>query len=173
MYILFVPSLEHRATEDGSLPVPAMSPHVEASSSMAISNDSSDTNDTNGASTIDPSQRWEAMEKLLTRPSPFGAETGLIATGEFDPFENVSPGNRSFALSAIHRQLHRMVPHETKCPRVLGVSSPFDPLVGTHRKVASPTRCGLDTPVEQHKRGDLHESSSSWNKQRCSTTMML
>lgn len=117
MYILSRPSLEYRATEDGSLSVPAMSPHVEASSPMAISNDSSDTNDTNGASSIDPSQRWEAMEKLLTRPSPFGAETGLIATGEFSPFENVSPGNRSFALSAIHTHLPRMVPRNDTSPR--------------------------------------------------------
>lgn len=38
----------------------------------------------------DPSQRWRALEKLVSRPSPFGAETGQLAVGEFEPFENVS-----------------------------------------------------------------------------------
>lgn len=37
----------------------------------------------------DPSQRWRALEKLVSRPSPFGAETGQLAVGEFEPFENV------------------------------------------------------------------------------------
>eukprot|EP00752_Nemacystus_decipiens_P014217 g12646.t1 len=36
----------------------------------------------------DPSQRWRALEKLVSRPSPFGAETGQLAVGEFEPFEN-------------------------------------------------------------------------------------
>lgn len=40
----------------------------------------------------DPSQRWRALEKLVSRPSPFGAETGQLAVGEFEPFENVSRG---------------------------------------------------------------------------------
>lgn len=43
-----------------------------------------------GLPAINPSQRWRAMEKILARESPFGAETGLLPTGEFDPFENVS-----------------------------------------------------------------------------------
>lgn len=38
----------------------------------------------------DPSQRWRALEKLVSRASPFGAETGQLAVGEFEPFENVS-----------------------------------------------------------------------------------
>lgn len=42
----------------------------------------------------DPSQRWRALEKLVSRPSPFGAETGQLAVGEFDPFENVSHSYR-------------------------------------------------------------------------------
>lgn len=37
----------------------------------------------------DPSQRWRALEKLVSRPSPFGNETGQLAVGEFEPFENV------------------------------------------------------------------------------------
>lgn len=40
----------------------------------------------------DPSQRWRSLEKLVSRPSPFGAETGELALGEFEPFENVSSG---------------------------------------------------------------------------------
>lgn len=41
---------------------------------------------------IDPSQRWRALEKLVSRPSPFGEETGQLALGEFEPFGNVSSG---------------------------------------------------------------------------------
>lgn len=40
----------------------------------------------------DPSQRWRSLEKLVSRPSPYGAETGALAVGEFEPFENVSNG---------------------------------------------------------------------------------
>lgn len=42
----------------------------------------------------DPSQRWRALEKLVSRPSPFGAETGQLAVGEFEPFENVRKSAR-------------------------------------------------------------------------------
>ncbi|CAM9217351.1 unnamed protein product [Ectocarpus sp. 13 AM-2016] len=38
----------------------------------------------------DPSQRWRALEKLVSRPSPFGNETGQLAVGEFEPFENMA-----------------------------------------------------------------------------------
>lgn len=46
--------------------------------------------ETDPTSSTDPSQRWQALEKLVSRPSPFGAETGQLAVGEFEPFENVS-----------------------------------------------------------------------------------
>lgn len=38
---------------------------------------------------MDPSQRWRALEKLVSRPTPFGSETGQLAVGEFQPFENM------------------------------------------------------------------------------------
>lgn len=39
---------------------------------------------------IDPSQRWRALEKLVSRPTPFGSETGKLKVAVFEPFENVS-----------------------------------------------------------------------------------
>lgn len=38
----------------------------------------------------DPSQRWKSLETLLCRESPFGAETGQLAVGMYEPFEDVS-----------------------------------------------------------------------------------
>lgn len=56
---------------------------------MLVSNDAGKHDDhDHGAE--DPSQRWRALEKLVSRPSPFGAETGQLAVGVFEPFENVS-----------------------------------------------------------------------------------
>lgn len=65
--------------------IPAIVPDVETPVAAVT-----DVNDGNGATAIDSSQRWRAVEKLVSRASPFGAETGLLATGEFEPFENVS-----------------------------------------------------------------------------------
>lgn len=47
-------------------------------------------NDQSSHEELDPSQRWRAIEKLVSRPSPFGAETGQLAVGQFEPFEDVS-----------------------------------------------------------------------------------
>lgn len=44
----------------------------------------------NGREEIDPSQRWKSLETLLRRESPFGAETGHLAVGMYEPFEDVS-----------------------------------------------------------------------------------
>lgn len=47
----------------------------------------------NGGSAMeetDPSQRWKSLETLLRRESPFGAETGQLAVGMYEPFEDVS-----------------------------------------------------------------------------------
>lgn len=58
-----------------------------------------------GVEEEDPSQRWRALEKLVSRPSPFGAETGQLAVGEFEPFENVSElrkGHAGWRLVYLH-----------------------------------------------------------------------
>lgn len=54
----------------------------------------------------DPSQRWRALEKLVSRPSPFGAETGQLAVGEFEPFENVSSWTTDSKGVHIRRHTH-------------------------------------------------------------------
>lgn len=78
---------------NGEVSISAIEPMlIDASSTTANANASAlgvadDTHEE-----ADPSQRWRSLEKLVSRPSPFGAETGELALGEFEPFENVSNG---------------------------------------------------------------------------------
>lgn len=67
----------------GEVSISAIVPEVDTPADNGTTNG-------NDPAEIDPSQRWRAMEKILARASPFGAETGLLPTGAFQPFENVS-----------------------------------------------------------------------------------
>ena len=70
------------AGELESMAVDNTSTNANAAATTAVAN--GDVEET------DPSQRWKSLEILLRRESPFGAETGQLAVGEFEPFEDVS-----------------------------------------------------------------------------------
>ncbi|CAM9109196.1 unnamed protein product [Sphacelaria rigidula] len=78
------------STTDGNedVSISAIAPEIDTPA--AINGVDNGANATDAAANIDPSQRWRAMEKILARASPFGAETGLLPTGQFEPFENVA-----------------------------------------------------------------------------------
>lgn len=78
--------MPHDIAQDDGMSVSAIPPGFEASSSAAIP---IIADGTNGDTELNLKGRWDAMEKLLTRPSPFGGETGQIPTGMFNPYTNV------------------------------------------------------------------------------------